>query len=95
MIVCEITRYKSAPSAELRAEHLKFLRERGAKGEVLMAGRFADARGGMILWKVGSMAEAEKIAVEDPYVRGRALTYELREWSATFDYTVDPPSVPA
>ena len=94
MIVCELTSYKFAPPPELRAEHLRFLRGRGDRGALLMAGRFADGRGALILWDVASVEEAKKAAEEDPYVRGGAVDYELREWPRTFDYTKDPPVVP-
>jgi uncharacterized protein YciI len=94
LIVCELTKFKIPPGPEIRAKHLRFLREHGDQGKLLMSGRFADARGAMILWNVGSLKEAEDIARKDPYVDGDVTSYELREWPVIFNYTVNPPVVP-
>ncbi|MHB1907547.1 MAG: YciI family protein [Nitrososphaerales archaeon] len=88
MIVCEITIYATMPSEESRSRHLNFLREWGAKGKLLMAGRFADSKGGMILWKGDSLEEIKEICKIDPYVKeGLLKNYELREWPVLLDYT--------
>lgn len=94
MLVCETTTYKATPSGELRESHLRFIRGCGDQGKVLMSGRFADAQGALIIWKVDSMEEAKNLAAQDPYVKNDAVVYELREWPATFDYTTSPPTVP-
>ena len=52
MIICEITRYKRVPEGEIRSTHMQFLKEYGEKGKILMAGRFADSKGAMIIWDV-------------------------------------------
>ena len=72
---------------------MNFLRESGQKGKLLMAGRFADLEGALILWRVDSVKEARGIAEKDPYVIEGLLTYDLREWPAIFDYTRTPPIV--
>ena len=94
MIVSEITTYtKGAPSGETRTKHLRWEKSCGDKGKIVMAGRFADARGAQILWNVNSMDEARKLAEEDPFVKESLLTYELREWPVIFNYTVNPPVI--
>ena len=95
MIVSEITTYtKGAPSGEIRAKHLKWERSCGDKGKIIMAGRFADARGAQILWNVASLEEAKQLAEEDPFVAENLISYDLREWPVIFNYTVSPPLVP-
>ena len=94
MIVCEITTYKNGPpEGEVRKKHLSFLRESGQNGKLLMGGRFADLKGALILWRVDSVEEARGIAEKDPLVIEGLLTYDLREWPASFDYTRTPPLV--
>ena len=94
MIVCEITTYKNGPpEGDVRKKHLNFLRESGQKGKLLMAGRFADLKGALILWRVDSIDEARGIAEKDPYAVEGLATYDLREWPAIFDYTRNPPLV--
>lgn len=94
MLVVELTKYNTLPSAEVRSRHFEYIREAGAKGKVVMAGRFADALGALIIWKVSSFEESRKLAEEDPYFQGKWITYELREWPAIFDYTMNPPKLP-
>ena len=95
MIVCEITKYKTVPTGEVRTRHMQFLKECGQKGKIVMAGRFADAKGAMILWDANSLDEVKDIAKRDPYVKENLLLdYELREWPVLFNYTVKPAIVP-
>jgi uncharacterized protein YciI len=94
MFVCEITSYTSLPKEEDRAEHLRFLGEKGASGKVVMAGRFADSKGALIVWRVDSLNEAKNLAQQDPYIKKGLVKYELREWTLSFDYTVNPPLKP-
>jgi uncharacterized protein YciI len=49
MYMREETAYKTKPSDEQRRTHLKFLREQGDKGKVVMAGRLADGLGALII----------------------------------------------
>lgn len=56
-----------------------------------MAGRFADAKGAMVLWNVRKLDVAKEMAEQDPYVKeGFLAYYELREWPVMFNYTVKP-----
>jgi uncharacterized protein YciI len=94
MLVCEITNYTSPLREGDRAEHLRFLNEKAASGKVLMTGRFADSKGALIVWCVSSLDEATNLAQQDPYIRRGLVKYELREWTPSFDYTVEPPLKP-
>lgn len=93
MIICEITSYKRVPEGDVRSSHMRFLKEYGEKGKILMAGRFADSKGAMIIWDVESFDEVRAIAKTDPYVTVGLVDYELREWPVLFNYTTSPPKV--
>jgi uncharacterized protein len=95
MYVREETTYRTKPSDDQRRIHLKFLREQGDKGKVVMAGRLADGLGALIIWEVESVEEAQKIASGDPYAKAGLVAYTLREWAPTFDYTKNPPVTPS
>ena len=67
---------------DTRAAHLDYL---AATGVVEMAGPFLDAEGRMtgslLVLEVGSLAEAEAWAANDPYARaGLFERVEIREW---------------
>ena len=59
-----------------------------------MGGRFVDAKGALIIWRVESVEEARSIAQRDPLVAENLVTYDIREWPPAFDYTKSPPNVP-
>jgi uncharacterized protein YciI len=89
MFFVEILKYPTAPSQELRTRHQSYVREQGQKGRLVLAGRFTDISGGLIIWKSTSKEEAESIAAHDPYALAKYATYELKEWSYVpeFDHT--------
>ena len=89
MFFVEILRYPTPPSAELRSRHQSYVREQGEKGRLVLAGRFTDVSGGLIIWKAGSKEEAESIAAHDPYALAKYASYELKEWTYVpeFDHT--------
>jgi len=88
MFFVEILEYPTPPSPELRTRHQSYVREQAQNGRLVLAGRFTDISGGLIIWKVNSREEAETIATHDPYAQNYA-TYQLKEWSYVpeFDHT--------
>ena len=62
---------------ELHAAHLAELDD---SGKLVMAGPLVERAGGLIVLRIGSVAEAIAIAEEDPLVRGAYQTYELGTW---------------
>jgi len=62
---------------QLHAAHLAELDDRG---KLVMAGPLVERAGGLIVLRIGSVAEAIAIAEEDPLVRGAYQTYELGTW---------------
>jgi uncharacterized protein YciI len=86
MLVCELTTYRSLPSAEKREEHISYLRSVGAKGKLALSGRFADAKGALIVWRISSLSEAEELAKGDPYYHAGLIDYQLREWNLSLKF---------
>ena len=89
MLFVEILKYPSPATPELRSRHQAYVREQGKKGKLVLAGRFGDVSGGLILWKSNSKEEAESIAEHDPYAMEKYATYQLKEWTYVpeFDFT--------
>ena len=84
----EFTRYviTFAPNLErsrdedLIRRHVAFLRALDRKGQLLMAGPFADGSGGMIILTVDSLEAATRIALSDPFVESGHRSFAVREW---------------
>ena len=72
-----------ARRAALRGVHLQKAREAQARGELVLAGAFADpADGAVLLFKGDSPASAEAFAATDPYVlNGLVKKWRVREWT--------------
>ena len=94
MIICEIVSFSEQPSDEVKKLHRQFLREQSEMRKLVMAGRFADKTGSLMLWRVGSVKEAREIAMRDPYFRNEVTTFILKEWGVTWDFTATPPVQP-
>ena len=59
-------------------EHREWAKQQLAAGTLVQAGKWGE-RGGMIVVKADSMAEAEKIVDQDPFVRAGLITFETAE----------------
>ena len=72
-----------ARRGEFRSVHLEKAREAQARGELVLAGAFADpADGAVLLFKSDSKAVAESFATSDPYVlNGLVKEWRVREWT--------------
>lgn len=80
--------YEAGPNylerrAPYRAEHLELIREATERGELLMAGAFANpADGAVLVFRGDSSSAAEAFARADPYVRnGVVAAWRVREWT--------------
>ena len=80
--------YEMAPDylerrAPLRGEHLKLAWESCDRGELLLAGAFADpADSAALLFKGDTPAAAEAFAAADPYVKnGLVKHWRVRKWT--------------
>jgi len=69
--------------AAYRSEHLTLVREAFERGEVALAGAFADpADGGLLVFRGPSPETAEAFAKADPYVKhGLVTAWRTRKWN--------------
>ncbi len=59
-------------------EHVNYLRELDAKGELILCGPFADYPGGMVVIECETREDAIIRAERDPFIASGAKSYELR-----------------
>jgi uncharacterized protein YciI len=78
-----------ARRGEFREQHLKLLREAHARGEVVMAGAFADPPDKALLVFSGEdRGAADSFARNDPYVlNGLVKHWEVRAWTVVIGNT--------
>ncbi len=68
---------------QFRDEHLSLIGAYVDRGEVIMAGAWADPMdGAAIVFKTGDRAAVERFVEADPYVRnGLVPAWRIREWT--------------
>ncbi len=66
-----------------RAEHLALARAASERGELVLAGAFADPPdGALLVFEGADPSVAERFAAADPYVRhGLVTRWRVREWT--------------
>ena len=66
-----------------RAEHLALARAASERGELVLAGAFADpADQALIVFEGPDRSVAERFAASDPYVQnGLVKSWQVREWT--------------
>jgi uncharacterized protein YciI len=66
-----------------RAEHIALARAAHERGELVMAGAFADpVDGAVFVFRAGSPSVVEGFVRRDPYVRGGIVTgWRIRPWT--------------
>ena len=72
-----------ARRAEFRAEHLRLAWAASERGELVLAGAYAEpADGAALLFNCDSEDIPERFAAADPYVKnGLVTTYRIRPWT--------------
>ena len=63
------------------SEHVAYLTELHDKEVVLMGGPFADGTAGLVILEASAIEEASQIINNDPAIRSKVLTAEVREWN--------------
>jgi uncharacterized protein len=68
---------------EFRAEHLSLANAAKDRGELVLAGAWADpADGALLVWNVDDRSVIEDFVQADPYVRnGLVANWRIREWT--------------
>ncbi|NCJ05119.1 hypothetical protein GS597_01015 [Synechococcales cyanobacterium C] len=60
--------------------HRAFVEALIAEGRAARTGYWADSRGGMLIFRAESMAEAQAIVAQDPLIVNQCVEYELHQW---------------
>jgi uncharacterized protein YciI len=99
--------WKKLPAEEaeaLQKRHIAHLEAMGKAGHTVVAGPFSDqsdpAYRGICIYRVGSVAEARRLAEQDPAVQAGQLRVEVMTWwfgkgYMTFPKAVQPAPAPA
>lgn len=69
-----------ALTPEAIERHAAHLAELDRSGRLVLAGPIPERPGGLIVLRVGGLAEATAVAEEDPLVQGGYETYEVGTW---------------
>jgi uncharacterized protein YciI len=59
---------------------MDFLLQKEKEGKIFARGRFAEGKGGLVIYCAESFQEATQLAESDPLVVSGARTLELYEW---------------
>jgi uncharacterized protein len=68
---------------QFREEHLALARDAKARGELALAGAFADpADSALFVWSTDDRSVVEAFVAQDPYVRnGLVTSWRIRDWN--------------
>lgn len=68
---------------QYRDEHLRLAREAHARGELVLAGAYAEpADGAVLVWHTADTAPIERFTATDPYVKNGLVTrWHIRPWT--------------
>jgi uncharacterized protein YciI len=69
-------------SAKLQTGHLDYMKQLHQQGKLLIAGPFGESSDwrGMVIYRVGSVAEAKELAAGDPTVKAGRLKLDAHPW---------------
>jgi uncharacterized protein len=85
-----------ARRAQFRSAHLDLAREAHARGELLLAGAFADpVDGALLVFRAPDKGIVEDFARRDPYVtEGLVRKWEVRPWTVVIGHDPAEPGPP-
>lgn len=90
MVYCALLKIVDPELAKrVRPDHLAYVAEQYRRGRVMLAGPFADASGGLVVYQNLSADDAAAIAREDPAVRSGARALTLYAWDLLDLATLD------
>jgi uncharacterized protein YciI len=69
------------PTPDVVAQHTAHLADLDRQGRLVLAGPLLGRFGGLIVLRTGTLAEASRIADEDPMIRGGFQSYEVVAWA--------------
>ena len=74
---------------EYRPEHLRYLKDVDEKGELIIAGRYKNGTGGLIIVCTEDYDRALEIAKNDPYIINEVRDFTILDYGK-----FDPQSIP-
>ena len=74
---------------EYRPEHLRYLKDVDEKGELIIAGRYKNGTGGLIIVRTEDYDRALEIAKNDPYIINEVRDFTILDYGK-----FDPQSMP-
>ena len=74
---------------EHRPEHLRYLKDVDEKGELIIAGRYKNGTGGLIIVRTEDYDRALEIAKNDPYIINEVRDFTILDYGK-----FDPQSMP-
>ena len=74
---------------EYRPEHLRYLKYVDEKGELIIAGRYKNGTGGLIIVRTEDYDRALEIAKNDPYIINEVRDFTILDYGK-----FDPQSIP-
>ncbi len=81
MFIVSLTYTKPLEEVDTYIEvHIEYLKEQYEKGNFIASGRKVPRIGGVILSKLTSKKELEKVLVQDPFHKANIATYEIIEF---------------
>jgi uncharacterized protein len=82
--------------AKFRSQHLKLAWEAQVRGELVLAGAYANpVDGAMLLFRCDSRAVPERFVASDPYVLSGLVTrWTIREWTTVVGQEATTPVRP-
>lgn len=82
---------------QYRDEHLRLAWEAHARGEMMLAGAFAEpADGAAAIFKAESIDTVKRFAAADPYVRAGLVTqWQVRPWTTVVGDSASNPVFPS
>jgi uncharacterized protein len=92
-LIYEVIHDFVARRAPFREEHLRLAGESHARGEIVLAGAFAEpADAALIIFRCANISTAEEFARRDPYVaNGLVKKWTVRPWTVVVGQQPDPP----
>lgn len=84
MKTCYLVVVKRTPAFrdDVAAEHVRFLDELRARGQLLLTGGFSDKSGGAyVLQEVADLAAAQALVATDPLLVQGSATASIHEWN--------------
>lgn len=66
-------------------EHKEYLKKHIEDGKIFAKGPFTDHSGGLVIYSVENIEEAQRIIENDPVIKHKSREYKLKEWKSNIE----------